>query len=191
MTNARILLMRHAEKTGDPMDPHLSQDGYARAAKLAEFIPATFGIPQFLIATSISKHSVRPIETLEPLSPKSGVTVDATYDDQDYSALASQLLSDPRYADAGALIVVCWHHGNIPSMAHALRAKLGSYPDPWDADVFNQILVLSYLDDREPKIDSLIEPFCKLGDSDFARGRSLGSPLFSLADALGRRSAPS
>jgi len=49
MTNARILLMRHAEKTGDPMDPHLSLDGYARAAKLADFIPATFGIPQFLI----------------------------------------------------------------------------------------------------------------------------------------------
>jgi hypothetical protein len=39
MTNARILLMRHAEKTGDPMEPHLSQDGYARAAKLADFIP--------------------------------------------------------------------------------------------------------------------------------------------------------
>jgi hypothetical protein len=159
MTNARILLMRHAEKTGDPMDPHLSPDGYARAAKLADFIPATFGIPQFLIATSISKHSVRPIETLEPLSKKIGVSVDATYADQDYSALASHLLSDPRYADAGALIVVCWHHGNIPSMARALRAKLGGYPDPWDADVFNQILVLSYLDDREPKIDTLTEPF--------------------------------
>lgn len=159
MTNARILLMRHAEKTGDPMDPHLSQDGYARAAKLADFIPATFGIPQFLIATSISKHSVRPIETLEPLSTKIGVSVDATYADQDYSALASQLLSEPRYADAGALIVVCWHHGNIPSMAHALRAKLGSYPDPWDAHVFNQMLVLSYLDDGEPKITTLTEPF--------------------------------
>jgi phosphohistidine phosphatase SixA len=157
MTNARILLMRHAEKTGDPMDPHLSLDGYARAAKLADFIPATFGMPQFLIATSNSKHSVRPIETLEPLSTKIGVTVDATYADQDYGALASQLLSEPRYA--GALIVVCWHHGNIPSMAHALRAKLGSYPDPWDADVFNQILVLSYLDDGEPKIDTLTEPF--------------------------------
>src|SRR5450756_2950120 len=116
MTNARILLMRHAEKTGDPMDPHLSLDGYARAAKLADFSPAIFGVPQFLIATSISKHSVRPIETIEPLSTKIGVTVDATYADQDYSALASQLLSDPRYADAGALIVVCWHHGNIPSI---------------------------------------------------------------------------
>ena len=159
MTNARILLMRHAEKTGDPMDPHLSQDGYARAAKLADFIPATFGIPQFLIATSISKNSVRPIETLEPLSTKIGVSVDATYADQDYSALANQLLSEPRYADAGALIVVCWHHGNIPSMAQALRAKLGSYPDPWDAHVFNQMLVLSYLDDGEPKITTLTEPF--------------------------------
>jgi phosphohistidine phosphatase SixA len=156
MTNARILLMRHAEKTGDPIDPHLSQDGYARAAKLADFIPATFGIPQFLIATSISKHSVRPIETLEPLSMKIGVSVDATYADQDYSALASQLLSEPSYADAGALI---GHHGNIPSMAHALRAKLASYPDPWDAHVFNQILVLSYLDDGEPKITTLTEPF--------------------------------
>ncbi len=159
MTHARILLMRHAEKTGDPMDPHLSQDGCARAAKLADFIPATFGIPQFLIATSISKHSVRPIETLEPLSTKIGVSVDAPYADQDYSALASQLLSEPRYADAGTLIVVCWHHGNIPSMAHALRAKLGSYPIPWDADVFNQILVLRYMDDAEPKITTLTEPF--------------------------------
>ena len=159
MTNARILLMRHAEKTGDPMDPHLSQDGCARAAKLADFIPATFGIPQFLIATSISKHSVRPIETLEPLSTKIGVSVDAPYADQDYSALASQLLFEPRYADAGTLIVVCWHHGNIPSMAHALRAKLGSYPNPWDADVFNQILVLNYMDDAEPKITTLTEPF--------------------------------
>src|SRR5450631_4144759 len=77
MTNVRILLMRHAEKTGDPMDPHLSLDGYARAAKLADFIPATFGIPQFLIATSISKRSVRPIETLEPLSTKIGVSARA------------------------------------------------------------------------------------------------------------------
>jgi hypothetical protein len=37
--------------------------------------------------------------------------------------------------------------------------KLGSYPDPWDAHVFNQILVLSYLDDGEPKITTLTEPF--------------------------------
>jgi hypothetical protein len=103
MTNARILLMRHAEKTADPMDPHLSPEGYA--------------------------------------------------------ALATQLLSDERFADASSLIVVCWHHGNIPSMAHALRANAGSYPDPWDSQVFNQILVLSYSGDDAPQVSTLTEPF--------------------------------
>ena len=141
------------------MDPHLSQDGYARAAKLAGYIPATFGIPQFLIATAISKHSIRPIETIQPLSAKIGVAVDSTYADQDYGALASQLLSDPRYANAGTLIVVCWHHGNIPLMASALRAKPGSYSDPWDAHVFNQMLVLTYSGDGEPEVTTQTEPF--------------------------------
>ena len=159
MTSARILLMRHAEKTGDPMDPHLSQDGYARAAQLADYIPATFGVPQFLFATSISKHSIRPIETIKPLSAKIGVPVDATYADQDYGALASRLLSEPRYTDAGILIVICWHHGNIPLLAHALRAKSGSYPDPWDTQVFNQILLLTYSGDGEPEVTTLTEPF--------------------------------
>jgi broad specificity phosphatase PhoE len=159
MTNARILLMRHAEKTGDPMDPHLSQDGSARAAKLADYIPVTFGTPRFLIATSISKHSMRPIETIKPLSQKIGVPIDATFADQDYGALVSQLFSEPRYADAGTLILVCWHHGNIPSMMHALRAKPGDYPDPWDAHVFNQILDLTYAGDGEPEVTTVTEPF--------------------------------
>jgi broad specificity phosphatase PhoE len=159
MANARILLMRHAEKTDDPMDQHLSPEGYARAAKLADYIPATFGIPQFLFATAISKHSIRPIETIEPLAAKIGVSIDSTYADQDYGALAYQLLSEPRYADAGSLIVVCWHHGNIPSMARALKAPPGSYPDPWDAHVFNRILVMAYAGGGEPGVTTSTEPF--------------------------------
>jgi hypothetical protein len=141
------------------MDPHLSSDGYARAAKLAEYIPGTLGVPRFLFATSISKHSVRPIETIDPLSARIGVPIDETYADQDYGALASQLLSDQRFADANSLIVVCWHHGNIPSMAQALRANPGSYPDPWDPQVFNQILVLSFAGDDAPQVTTLTEPF--------------------------------
>jgi phosphohistidine phosphatase SixA len=157
VTNARILLMRHAEKSGDPMDPHLSQDGYARADKLADYIPATFGQPQFIIVSSISKGSVRSIETMKPLSQKIGVPIDATHAAQDYGDLASQLLSESRYA--GTLIVVCWHHGNIPSLAQALRSKPGSYPDPWDPQVFNLILELTYVDDTEPDVKTLVEPF--------------------------------
>lgn len=157
MINTHILLMRHAEKTGDPIDPHLSQDGYARADKLADYIPATFGQPQFIFASSISKGSVRSIETMKPLSQKIGVSIDATYAAQDYGALASQLLSDPRYT--GALIVICWHHANIPSLAQALGSKPGSYPYPWDPQVFNLILELTYVDDTEPDVKTLVEPF--------------------------------
>ncbi|MDP9091195.1 MAG: hypothetical protein M3O26_20970 [Pseudomonadota bacterium] len=139
------------------MDAHLSSAGYARAAKLADYIPGKIGVPGFLFATSRSKHSVRPIETIEPLSAKIGVSIDSTYADQDYGALASQLLHDQRFADA--MILVCWHHGNIPSMAHALRAKAGDYPDPWDGQVFNQILIFVYSGDDVPSVATLTEPF--------------------------------
>jgi hypothetical protein len=33
-----------------------------------------------------------------------------------------------------ALVVVGWHHGNIPNMMHAVTAADGC-PDPWDHDV--------------------------------------------------------
>ena len=55
--------------------------------------------------------------------------------------------------------ILLMRHAEKTGVAHALRAKLGSYPDPWDAHVFNQMLVLSYLDDGEPKITTLTEPF--------------------------------
>lgn len=158
MTNSRILLMRHAEKTGDPMDPHLSREGNARAAKLADYITSEFGMPKFLFAASISKHSTRCIETINPLSAKTGISVDANFADQDYSALAHQLLSQPQYAVDGTLIVLCWHHGNIPSLANALRAPTGSYPDPWDAQVFNKIIVLKY-SGMLPEVKLITEPF--------------------------------
>ena len=157
MNGTRILLMRHAEKTGDPTDPHLSPEGFARAGKLADYIPATFGKPQFLIATLVSMHSNRPVEALTPLSGKIGISISAEYADQNYRALAGQLLCEQRYV--GALIVVCWHHGNIPSLAHALGAGLDSYPDPWNSLVFNQILDMTYSTDSAPEVATLTEPF--------------------------------
>jgi phosphohistidine phosphatase SixA len=157
MDAPRILLMRHAEKSDDPQDPHLSADGQARAARLADYVPATFGRPDVLIATAVSKHSSRPLETLQPLSDKIGVAIDATFADQDYGALAEDLLSRPSFK--GRLVVVCWHHGNIPSMAHALRAADGSYPDPWNKHVFNLILRFSYAAGDAPDVTQVAEPF--------------------------------
>ena len=157
--NAKVILvMRHAEKSDDPLDPDLTPAGNARAQRLAQYIPATFGKPKWLFATAASKHSRRPIQTLEPLATQCHLTIDETYADQDYGALAHHL----RKSDAfdGALVVVCWHHGNIPPMMHALKASAGDYPDPWKGDVFDLILQVKFAKDQEtPEVTKVREPF--------------------------------
>ncbi|HKR46637.1 MAG TPA: hypothetical protein VJU59_44425 [Paraburkholderia sp.] len=115
---AFVLVMRHAEKPADPLDPNLSDAGYNRAEELALYIPKTFESPDCIFAAAISKHSARPYETVEPLARKIGKPIDATFADQDYSALAQTLLSSRQYADRKVL--VCWHHGNIPSLLRML-----------------------------------------------------------------------
>jgi hypothetical protein len=157
MPDTRILFMRHAEELGDPLDPHLSQEGAARAEKLADYMPETFGGPKFLFATAISKHSARPVETVTPLSQRVGVPINSSFADQDYGALAALLLNSAEYV--GQLTIVCWHHGNIPPLMHALNARDGDYPEPWDSDVFNLILEATYSSGPTPNIRSVIEPF--------------------------------
>lgn len=155
-----VLVMRHAEKPGDPQDPHLSPSGVARAKQLARYIPESFGQPDFIFASAPSKHSVRPYETVQPLSKRTGVPIDATYADQDYGALAADLLSGRTGGDvAGKQGVICWHHGNIPSLLHALGAKDGEYPDPWDRNVFNLILRVDFKDGEDPRVSKVLEPF--------------------------------
>jgi broad specificity phosphatase PhoE len=123
-----ILIMWHAEKPDDTSDPDLAPEGCLRAQRLASYLPATFGKPEFLFATSVSKHSRRPIETLGPLAAQCGLSIDDSYADQDYGALARDLRKDSTYD--GALAVVCWHHGNIPNMMHALKAAMETTPIP-------------------------------------------------------------
>ena len=55
----RVLLMRHAEKTGRTDDIYLSVDGLKRAEKLAAYIPQAFGRPDFIYAAARSKRSIR------------------------------------------------------------------------------------------------------------------------------------
>jgi phosphohistidine phosphatase SixA len=152
MNDRTILVMRHAEKSNDPLDPHLTSAGKARAKALAQYIPATFGAPKCLFASAASKHSRRPIETLEPLAAQCRLTIDDSYADQDYGALAHHLRKN------GGMVVVCWHHGNIPPMMHALEAAAGDYPNPWKRDVFNLILQLTFRN-QTPDVKRITEPF--------------------------------
>ena len=151
-----ILVMRHAEKPADPKDPNLTAAGKRRAKHLAAYIPEKFGKPDFIFAAAITTHSARPYETVRPLSKREKVGIDADIADNDYGVLAQRLLTKKQYA--GKSIVVCWHHGNIPSLMRMLGVPNGDYPDPWDHTVFNLILRLEFPNGRA-KVKKVYEPF--------------------------------
>ena len=157
MAPKTVLVMRHAEKLADPMNPDLSDAGLRRASLLTTWLPHRFGQLDFLFASSISKHSARPFETIKPLAKQLGLPIDATFADQDYGALAHELLTGTRYVNA--VVLVCWHHGNIPSLVSDLKAVSGQYPDPWDREMFNLVLQLDYGTEDKPSITLVTEPF--------------------------------
>lgn len=154
---ARLLVMRHAEKTGDPQDMHLSEPGRQRAARLATYIPEAFGRPDFLIAAMRSKHSNRSYETLVPLSERSGIPIVTDFKDTDALALAAALKANATYA--GRFGVISWHHSALPGLIAALGASEGSYPDPWDPDVFNLLIEMNFNPGRAPGVRQIAENF--------------------------------
>lgn len=156
MAPVRILVMRHAEKPDDPGDPNLSAPGRARAKALAAWYLEGLGPPDFIFAAAPSRHSERPVQTVQPLAEALGIALHTSYADKDYGALADTLLSKPEFE--GKAILVCWHHGNIPGLMWTLGAPEGSYPDPWAPAVFNLILATDFLSDG-PKVSQIFEPF--------------------------------
>jgi len=156
---SRIILMRHADKPDDPDDEDLSDAGVARAEHLATYIPQTFGRPDYLIATARSKHSNRPVETVEPLADAIGVHVQHDIRDDDFEELVEEIFSNPMYH--GKTIVICWHHGKLPAIAALLGASPGNYPDPWPDDAYNIVLDFRYDPNsgNPPTVTRIREPF--------------------------------
>jgi hypothetical protein len=98
-----------------------------------------FSTPAFLFATQASKSSNRPVETITPLSAALNLTYDDKHADSDYAKVASDILTDSKYA--GAVVLVCWHHSNLPNLA----TKLGiASPPPWHGTVFDRVWAISY-----------------------------------------------
>ncbi len=153
----RIVLMRHAEKPDDEDNPDLTPEGFQRAERLPSYILSEFGRPDFIFASSNSKKSSRPYETAVPLSKQCSIPIDTTFRDKDFDKLAYVLRHDNRFS--GKLVVVFWHHGNIPAFAQALNARDGDYPSEWNSKVFNQVLQFDYRGRSHPSVQCLTEPF--------------------------------
>jgi hypothetical protein len=140
---ATILLIRHAEKLTDGRID-LSPTGFERARLLPKlFSPAgarpDLPVPQVLFATHLSEHSNRPVQTVTPLAAALHLPINDSFRDEDYPALAAALLSG-KYA--GKVVLVVWHHGNIPQLASAL----GATPPytPWPDTQYDRIWRIDY-----------------------------------------------
>jgi hypothetical protein len=140
---AVIFLMRHAEKP-DGRESDLSPQGFRRAQVLPRlFVDGRLPKPDAIFATAPSKHSNRPIETVTPLAQALHLKVNADYEDIEAGPLAKQVLSG-KYA--GKVVVICWHHGEIPNVARSLGVT--DAPAAWNSDIFDQIWKIVWVDGK-------------------------------------------
>jgi broad specificity phosphatase PhoE len=141
----QVLLIRHAEKPADDASVHLSADGVKRAEVLHRLFepaadrPAPFPTPDVIFAAKDSKHSHRSVETVTPLAKRLKLPVNSTYRDEEFAALAREVVQNPRYA--GKTVLVCWHHGTMPELAARLGAA--DAPAAWKGSVFDRVWQIS------------------------------------------------
>jgi hypothetical protein len=161
LADATVLIIRHADKpeSGDGLSPA----GVTRANEYVSYFEKYLvdGAPiklTALFAAADSKESHRPFLTLEPLSRAIGLPIDTQFKDKDYTKLADALQSTQH----GKYILICWHHGEIPSLLRAL----GADPDQlipggkWPGDQYGWVMQLRYDKDAHLKDSTrIVEPF--------------------------------
>jgi hypothetical protein len=174
LRNAVILVIRHAEKTGNDMG--LSPEGQARANAYADYFKnfKVEGRPlklDRLYSAAISKHSERCGLTLVPLSQSLGLTVEGGYPIKKPETLVATIQQQP----PGLHSLISWHHGSIPK----LLTELGADPttifakwNGWPDDVFDWVIQLRYGSDgrliEAKRIDENLMP----GDADHTAARN-------------------
>ncbi len=171
--------------------PHLSLRGSARAAALPTlFCPglhprdcalsasgarlsgtysvqtlagtsARLAMPDFVFAAAGTPTSNRSVETVAPLVAAFGLPLDSSYDEHDDDQMIASILGQSRYA--GQVVLICWHHGQIPQIATAFGV---AGPPPWPRHVFDRVWQLTWgAEDGPPAFTDLPQRLL-FGDSE-------------------------
>jgi hypothetical protein len=149
---ARVLIIRHAEKSTDVLSVHLNEDGKKRAGMLPKLFeksddrPEPFPKPDVILAASDTKNSHRPSETVAPLAKALGLTVDSVLASDDPDGAAKHLFSTPKYS--GKVILVSWRHTRLSDLARKLGAA--DAPKEWKDEVFDRVWDLTF--DEQGKV---------------------------------------
>jgi broad specificity phosphatase PhoE len=139
------LIIRHAE---DPANGHgLSPRGKERAKAYINYFQ-NFTVdgkrrePEAVLVAADSKQSHRPRLTVTPFAKAANLPIDNRFANKQPADLAAELRANYQ----GKVILVCWHHGQIPALLRAL----GAAPETllpngkWPRDVFDWVIMVSF-----------------------------------------------
>ena len=154
LRNVTVLIVRHAEKPD--VGRELNARGEQRAAAYADyFTPLKLDgqtlTPQRLIATADSAESIRPRQTLIPLSLRLQLPIEQPCANSKVDKLVSLL----REKNQAKTLLIAWHHGHINKLIAAFGGDgpaLIGVPK-WPVDVYDWLIVLRF-DDNGKLIES-------------------------------------
>ena len=145
LTNATILIVRHAEKPASGVE--LAPLGVMRSLAYVQYFQHLKLDGQLvkvddIICTADSKGSERPRLTIQPLSEALKLPLDNRFKDKDAALLGAELRAKPH----GRAIVICWHHGEIPELIDALGGNAAAVlpQSTWPDTVFGWMIELRY-----------------------------------------------
>jgi len=152
---ATVVILRHCEKGS--IREHCNAVGFERAKYIATLFgndaEARWPAPNYLFATAPGDRNnefvqnFREVETLQPLSEKTGVSIDTKYGLKDEKKFAEDIFQLLRSGDmCGKVALISWKHEDIPRLAR----KFGCGPEDgcplkWADDVdFDSTWQISY-----------------------------------------------
>jgi hypothetical protein len=100
-------------------------------------LPAGLSRPDRLYASKGDTPSLRPTETLAPLSARLGVPEITLYDAADTSQIAAELKG------LTGVSLVCWAHTELPEIPEKLGHVTPKPPAHWPDDRFDMVWVLA------------------------------------------------
>ena len=143
--NAVVLIIRHAEDAGSGHG--LSDRGQQRAEAYKNYfqnftVDSKRREPDAVLVAADSKQSHRPRLTVQPFAKAAKLPIDDSVANKQPADLAAVLRTNHQ----GKVILICWHHGQIPALLRAL----GAAPETllpngkWPKTVYHWVIMTAF-----------------------------------------------
>lgn len=147
-----VMVIRHGEKPegsqtgidaqGNEDDSSLTAVGWQRAERLADLLDPQSGEPRAGLARPAAIYAAganddgegaRTRETVAPLAERLGLAVNTDYGKGDEEKLVDQVTAEP------GPTLICWAHGELPTIADAFPNVTPTPPKDWPDDRFDVV----------------------------------------------------